>query len=310
MSLQRGENVRGWSGVTKNMAVNGEERAAWRFMMFSMMVALIVTGTVAYILSQTDIPVVAKALLGLLFLLFTLMLISGIYSVKMRRASSGKAASILQGKTTGTKASSSPASAGSTTTTAAEEAAQAAARAAQEERARVAAAEAEAVAKATADAQAAEAAAAARAAEEAAEQERQRQVAAAKAAEEARQRAEAEAAAAEKTSEDLGPDRDGDGVAEGKDEGVRPAGLDAARNGQPDDLKLIKGIGPKLEGVCNSLGFWHFDQIAAWTPDEVAWVDSNLEGFNGRVTRDDWIAQAKILAAGGTTEFAERQKDD
>jgi NADH-quinone oxidoreductase subunit E len=54
------------------------------------------------------------------------------------------------------------------------------------------------------------------------------------------------------------------------------------------------------------MGVHHFDQIAGWTAEEIAWVDENLEGFKGRVTRDGWVAQAKILAAGGTTEFAER----
>ncbi|MFN3938638.1 MAG: NADH:ubiquinone oxidoreductase [Gemmobacter sp.] len=86
--------------------------------------------------------------------------------------------------------------------------------------------------------------------------------------------------------------------------GARPAALAAPRAGGPDDLKRIKGIGPKLEELCHSLGFYHFDQIAAWTPAEVAWVDENLEGFKGRVTRDDWVAQAKVLAAGGETEFS------
>ena len=86
----------------------------------------------------------------------------------------------------------------------------------------------------------------------------------------------------------------------------RPAGLNGARNGSADDLKRIKGVGPKLEQLCHSLGFYHFDQIAGWTTDEIAWVDDNLEGFKGRVTRDDWVAQARILAAGGTTEFADR----
>jgi NADH-quinone oxidoreductase subunit E len=80
--------------------------------------------------------------------------------------------------------------------------------------------------------------------------------------------------------------------------GLRPKGLDGPRGGTPDDLKLIKGIGPKLEKLCNSLGFWHFDQIAAWTPEEVAWVDENLQGFKGRVSRDNWIEQAKRLAEG------------
>ena len=86
----------------------------------------------------------------------------------------------------------------------------------------------------------------------------------------------------------------------------RPAGLTGARSGAADDLKRIKGVGPKLEHLCHSLGFYHFDQIAAWTADEIAWVDENLEGFKGRVTRDDWVAQARILAAGGTTEFSDR----
>ena len=80
-----------------------------------------------------------------------------------------------------------------------------------------------------------------------------------------------------------------------------------ARDGKADDLKLIKGVGPKLEALCNRLGFYHFDQVAGWTADEVAWVDQNLEGFKGRVTRDDWVAQAKILAAGGETEFSAKK---
>ena len=90
--------------------------------------------------------------------------------------------------------------------------------------------------------------------------------------------------------------------------GKKPEALSAARDGKGDDLTLIKGVGPKLKALCNRLGFYHFDQIAAWTADEVAWVDANLEGFKGRVSRDDWVAQAKILATGGETEFSERAK--
>ncbi|MGV8955414.1 MAG: hypothetical protein ACOH2M_30245 [Cypionkella sp.] len=80
-------------------------------------------------------------------------------------------------------------------------------------------------------------------------------------------------------------------------EAAKPKGLTAARGGVPDDLKRIKGIGPALEKLCNSLGFYHFDQLANWTAAEISWVDDNLEGFKGRVTRDDWVAQAKVLAA-------------
>lgn len=82
-------------------------------------------------------------------------------------------------------------------------------------------------------------------------------------------------------------------------EALRPVALDGPRDGGADNLKEIKGIGPKLEKLFNSLGFYHCDQIANWSAEEVAWVDENLEGFKGRVTRDDWVAQAKILASGG-----------
>ena len=64
-----------------------------------------------------------------------------------------------------------------------------------------------------------------------------------------------------------------------------------------------------MEKLCNALGFWHFDQIAAWNADEVAWVDANLQGFKGRVSRDDWVGQAKLLATGGETEFSKRVDD-
>ncbi len=79
---------------------------------------------------------------------------------------------------------------------------------------------------------------------------------------------------------------------------AKPAGLSAARDNKPDDLKVIVGIGPKMEILLNKLGFFHFDQIAAWKSAEVAWVDDNLEGFKGRVTRDKWVAQAKLQAKG------------
>ncbi|TNF22009.1 MAG: NADH-quinone oxidoreductase subunit E [Rhodobacteraceae bacterium] len=97
-----------------------------------------------------------------------------------------------------------------------------------------------------------------------------------------------------------------EGAAATPEQGAKPQTLDAPRDGTADDLKKIKGIGPKLEQLCNALGFYHFDQIAAWTEAEVAWVDHNLEGFKGRVTRDEWVAQARILAEGGETEFSAR----
>lgn len=85
----------------------------------------------------------------------------------------------------------------------------------------------------------------------------------------------------------------------------RPKGLAQARGGKADDLKRISGVGPKIEKTLHSLGFFHFDQIAAWTPGEVEWVDDHLR-FKGRIAREEWIAQAKLLAAGDEDTFARR----
>ncbi len=76
-----------------------------------------------------------------------------------------------------------------------------------------------------------------------------------------------------------------------------PEILSGARESGADDLKKISGVGPKLEGVLNDLGFYHFDQIAAWTPEQIAWVDARLK-FKGRIERDNWVAQATELAKG------------
>jgi len=75
----------------------------------------------------------------------------------------------------------------------------------------------------------------------------------------------------------------------------KPRALKAPRKAGADDLKKIKGIGPKLETTLNGLGIFHYDQIAQWTADNVAWVDENLS-FRGRIVREKWIAQARKLA--------------
>jgi NADH-quinone oxidoreductase subunit E len=90
--------------------------------------------------------------------------------------------------------------------------------------------------------------------------------------------------------------------------GKKPRTMKAPRKAGADDLKMIKGVGPKMGKLLNSLGFFHFDQVAKWTADEVLWVDQNLEGFKGRVSRDNWVQQAGVLASGGVTEFASRVK--
>ncbi len=180
----------------------------------------------------------------------------------------------------GAAAAAAPAAAAAADTSAAEAAA-----AAEAEETRAAAAAAEADAARAAEAKAAKAA----------------EAKAAKAAKAAEAEA-AKAAAAESAAAAAAPAAD-------PGEGTRPAALDGPRGGQADDLKRIKGVGPKMETLCNELGFYHFDQIAAWTADEVAWVDQNLKGFKGRVSRDNWVEQAGLLAAGGETEFSKKVDD-
>jgi NADH-quinone oxidoreductase subunit E len=90
--------------------------------------------------------------------------------------------------------------------------------------------------------------------------------------------------------------------------GTQPKALAAPKGGKADDLKTIEGIGPALEKLCHELGIFHFDQIAGWGADEIAWMDSNLKGFKGRVTRDKWVAQAKLIGEVGIAEFLIRAK--
>jgi len=76
---------------------------------------------------------------------------------------------------------------------------------------------------------------------------------------------------------------------------LRPAFLFEGRPEDADDLKRIKGVGPKLEEMLNGMGIYRFAQIAEFEPGHLAWVDENLTAFKGRPFRDDWIAQAKSL---------------
>jgi predicted flap endonuclease-1-like 5' DNA nuclease len=84
----------------------------------------------------------------------------------------------------------------------------------------------------------------------------------------------------------------------------KPVMLAAARGGKSDNLKQIKGIGPKLEALLNRMGVFHLEQIAGWHAAQVAWVDANLDGFKGRVSRDAWVAQARSLTSGADAEIA------
>ena len=75
-----------------------------------------------------------------------------------------------------------------------------------------------------------------------------------------------------------------------------------AKPAKPDDLKLISGVGPKIEKILHGLGIYTYKQVAGWKKAERSWVDEKLK-FKGRIEREDWVAQAKALAKGGAKEY-------
>ena len=76
---------------------------------------------------------------------------------------------------------------------------------------------------------------------------------------------------------------------------ARPAKM--RKPAKPDNLKMISGVGPKIEGILNGLGVYKFEQVAKWKKAERDWVDDHLK-FKGRIEREDWVRQAKALAKG------------
>jgi NADH-quinone oxidoreductase subunit E len=72
--------------------------------------------------------------------------------------------------------------------------------------------------------------------------------------------------------------------------------------GEPDDLKLISGVGPVLEGKLHALGITTYAQVAKFKKADIAKVDEVLN-FKGRIERDEWVKQAKALAKGGVDEY-------
>jgi predicted flap endonuclease-1-like 5' DNA nuclease len=75
----------------------------------------------------------------------------------------------------------------------------------------------------------------------------------------------------------------------------KPATLAQPRPGGPDNLKQIKGIGPKIEASLHAMGIFHIDQIAGWSKANVEWVDAQLS-FKGRIRRERWVEQAMELS--------------
>ena len=102
-------------------------------------------------------------------------------------------------------------------------------------------------------------------------------------------------------ADDVPPNRASNGAAVGvavaQARPAKPAGLAEPRGGKADALTRISGIGPVNEKRLHDLGVFHFEQIAAWTEAEIAWVDEHLS-FHGRIGREDWVGQARKLAAG------------
>lgn len=80
----------------------------------------------------------------------------------------------------------------------------------------------------------------------------------------------------------------------------------AATAGEADDLRKIKGVGPKLVTLLASLGVTRFAQIAEWTDADIDRIDARLGTFAGRIRRDNWVEQAKFLAAGDVAGFEGR----
>ena len=74
----------------------------------------------------------------------------------------------------------------------------------------------------------------------------------------------------------------------------------------PDNLELIKGLGPKVNKMLKELGITSFAQVARWTAADVAEIDGKLGAFAGRITRDNWVDQAQLLAAGNVAGFEKK----
>jgi predicted flap endonuclease-1-like 5' DNA nuclease len=85
----------------------------------------------------------------------------------------------------------------------------------------------------------------------------------------------------------------------------RAASRRVVRTSQADDLKRIKGIGFQIEKQLNALGVATYEDIANWTSEDIEHISKSLD-FKGRIQRENWVEQARILAAGGDTEFSRR----
>ena len=76
-----------------------------------------------------------------------------------------------------------------------------------------------------------------------------------------------------------------------------------AKASGPDDLAQIKGLGPKLQALLPTLGVTSFAQIASWDDAEIDRIDAQLGVFQGRIRKDNWVAQAQFLAGGDVAGY-------
>ena len=90
--------------------------------------------------------------------------------------------------------------------------------------------------------------------------------------------------------------RDGKASQKSIPDRCKPHVLKRPRKGGADHLQRILGVGPRIEELLNELGVFHYDQIASWDEDNLAWVNQFLR-FKGRIERENWIEQATALAA-------------
>jgi predicted flap endonuclease-1-like 5' DNA nuclease len=79
----------------------------------------------------------------------------------------------------------------------------------------------------------------------------------------------------------------------------------AASGRAPDDLKRIRGVGVLIEKKLNALGVTRYEQVANWSAADIERFSDKLD-FKGRIERENWVEQARILSAGGQTEFSQR----
>lgn len=80
----------------------------------------------------------------------------------------------------------------------------------------------------------------------------------------------------------------------------------AAPSGTTDDLTRIKGLGPKLVAMLGEQGITSFAQIASWDEATIDRIDAGLGRFQGRIRRDSWVEQARLLAAEDIAGYEDR----